>query len=68
MDLTEQERQLVECIRRLKDPEQLSIIIRREDGAWELSMSAAANGNLAKSHGVGATFGAAWDNITGVSF
>jgi len=32
MDLTEQERKLVECIRRLKDPEQLSIIIRREDG------------------------------------
>jgi len=30
-------------------------------------MSAAAPGNLAKSHGVGATFGAAWDNITGVS-
>lgn len=64
MVLTEQEHQLIEYIRRLKDPDEFSITVSRGNGAWEIGMSA---GKM-KARGVGATFDAAWDNVTGLSF
>ncbi|MFY9836085.1 MAG: hypothetical protein WAK55_06370 [Xanthobacteraceae bacterium] len=60
MVLTEQEQQLIECIRRLKEPDEFSVTITRGNRAWEIDMSA---GKM-KARGVGATFDAAWDNVT----
>jgi hypothetical protein len=64
MVLTEQEQQLIDCLRQLKEPDELSITVRREYGAWEIDMSA---GKI-KGRGVGRTFGAAWDDVAGLSF
>jgi hypothetical protein len=63
-DQTEQERQLIECIRRLKPTEKFGLAVRLEGGAWEIDMSI----DNIKGRGVGATFDAAWDNITGLKF
>jgi hypothetical protein len=64
MVLTEQERQLIECLRQLKDPDEFGITVTRENGAWEIGMTA---GKI-KGRGVGPTFDAAWDNVTGLRF
>jgi hypothetical protein len=46
-----------------------SLTVVREGGAWEIGMSAGKSpGNVIKGRGVGATFGAAWDDITGLQF
>jgi len=66
--LTEQERQLIECIRRLKDPDEFSITVALENGAWEINMSASRPGKVVRGRGVGSTFGAAWDSVTGLQF
>ena len=66
LDLTAQERQLIECLR--QQPAawagSFSISIRLEDGAWEIEMR---SGKI-EGRGVGASFGAAWDGITGLQF
>jgi hypothetical protein len=64
MALTEQEQQLIQCIRELEDHGEFGITVRREGGAWEIGMS---SGKI-KSRGVGSTFGDAWDNINGLKF
>ena len=67
LDLTDQERQLIECLRdQAAGPrgDDFGISIRLEDGAWEIKMS---SGKL-QGRGVGANFDAAWDNITGLQF
>jgi hypothetical protein len=64
MVLTEQEWQLIDCLRQLKEPDAFSITVTRDSGAWEIDMSA---GKI-KGRGVGRTFGAAWDDIAGLSF
>ena len=64
MVLTEQEQQLIDCVRQLKDPGEFSITVTRKSGAWEIDMSA---GKI-KGRGVGRTFGAAWDDVAGLKF
>ena len=64
MDLSEAERQLIECLRERADTEAFGISIAREDGAWEIKMTA---GKL-QGRGVGRNFTAAWDSITGLQF
>ena len=75
LDLTDQERQLIECLRqqshRLADrvaggpqSNDFAILIRSDDGAWEINTR---SGKL-EGRGVGATFAAAWDGITGLRF
>jgi hypothetical protein len=66
-DLTEQERQLIECLRKLKDD--YGITVTRENGAWEVAMTGGkVKGREIKGRGVGQTFDAAWDNVTGLQF
>jgi hypothetical protein len=51
-------------IRRLKEPDEFSVTVTRGNCAREIGMSA---GKM-KAGGVGATFDAAWDNVTGLPF
>ena len=66
LDLTDQERQLIECLRQQPAAwaDSFGISIRLEDGAWEVEMH---SGKI-QGRGVGPTFAAAWDGITGLQF
>ena len=57
MDVTEQERKLIECIRANND--KFRLVIERQDGAWETTMSVPPQ----ISRGGGATFAASWDDM-----
>ena len=57
MDVTEQEWQLIECLR--EDHDKFRLIVERQDGAWETTMSVPPQ----ISRGIGATFAAAWDDM-----
>jgi hypothetical protein len=63
-DLSDQERQFIECLREQKATDGFSLTINLEGGAWEVEMR---TGKL-RGRGVGATFDAAWDNVTGLQF
>jgi hypothetical protein len=60
--MTEQEQQLIECLREASEFREWSLAIRREDGAFEILVSCDGK----KGRGVGATFDAAWDNVAGL--
>jgi hypothetical protein len=60
MTLTDAERQFIEAMRQASTD--FRVEIKREGGAWEVELSEnPPNGKIAR--GVGATFGAAWDNV-----
>ncbi len=61
-DVTEAERQLIECLREQAN-ESFRLEIRHEDGAWELAMSARYAGKQLSGRGVGATFDQAWGGV-----
>jgi hypothetical protein len=64
MELSEQERQLIECLREQESTDEFGVTVKLGGGAWEVDMSA---GQI-KGRGVGRTFDAAWDNVTGLKF
>jgi hypothetical protein len=65
MKATEQERQMVEVVRdhRVDASSDFRLLVQRQDGAWDVTLSIAPHDELNTSRGTGATFGDAWDNI-----
>jgi hypothetical protein len=60
MDPTDSERQLIETIRELPEGNEFHLTIKRDNGAWHLTISVSPRFPYAV-HGAGATFDAAWD-------
>lgn len=72
MKMSEQERQLVECIREgaTRDFDYFNITIVFEDGAWNVEMTSRRLGEpgAKRGRGVGGTFDQAWDDVAGIHF
>jgi hypothetical protein len=60
MEPTEQERQMLECIREQGRHDRFRLTIELEEGVWQASMEA---GGFVQVRGVGASFDQAWDNM-----
>jgi hypothetical protein len=64
IDLTEQERQLIECIREQRQHDFFRVEIELQDGAWNITLTERDGAKPVRSgRGVGQTFDQAWDNI-----
>ena len=65
MKATEQERQMVEVVRdhRVDASSDFRLLVQRQDGAWDVTLSIAPHDELNTSRGTGATFNDAWDNM-----
>jgi hypothetical protein len=65
MKATEQERQMLEAIRDhgLGTASDFRLLVQRQDGAWDVTLSIAPHDELDTSRGTGATFNDAWDNL-----
>jgi Arm DNA-binding domain len=61
LEVSEQERQLIEILRQWAGDAEYQIEIKRENGVWELKLSEPRAGRWAR--GVGRTFAEAWDHI-----
>ena len=66
MEATEQERQMVEVVRdhKVDATSDFRLLVQRQDGAWDVTLSIAPHDELNTSRGTGATFNDAWDNMT----
>ena len=66
MEGTEQERQLLEVVREHEGDatSDFRLLVQRQDGAWDVTLSIAPHDELDTSRGTGATFNDAWDNIS----
>ena len=65
MEGSEQERQLLEVLRD-HDGDAASdfrLLVQKQDGAWDVSLSIAPHDELNTSRGTGSTFNDAWDNM-----
>lgn len=65
MKASEQERQLLEVLRD-RDGDAASefrLLVQKQDGAWDVSLSIAPHDELNTSRGTGSTFNDAWDNM-----
>jgi hypothetical protein len=67
-DMTNAERQLIECLRRLqarRDEAKFRLVIELEGGSWEIKMSEhiGSLGRNIGARGVGATFDEAWSGM-----
>jgi hypothetical protein len=65
MEGTEQERQLLEVVREHEGDatSDFRLLVQRQDGAWDVTLSIAPHDELNTSRGTGSTFNDAWDNI-----
>ena len=64
MEITEQERQLLECLRKEKLPgDSLLLLIESGSDAWHVSLSAKQGNKRLAGKGTGDTFAKAWDDI-----
>jgi hypothetical protein len=65
MEATEQERQLVEVVREheVDATSDFRLLVQKQDGAWDVTLSIAPHDDLSTSRGTGATFNDAWDNM-----
>jgi hypothetical protein len=61
IELSEQERQLIEILREWEGDDEYRLEIGRAGGAWEIKLSASGEAKWAR--GVGTTFNEAWDNM-----
>ena len=65
LQLSEQERQLIEVVRENAVYDGFRLLLERQSGSWEVILEAPEKGR--KKHGtargVGASFAAAWDNM-----
>jgi hypothetical protein len=66
MDITEQERELIEIIRD-NSAADFRLLIEFQDGAWNVEMTVLPNSHKrlkkAMARGVGASFSGAWENM-----
>jgi hypothetical protein len=64
MEGSEQERQLLETLRDHGDAESdFRLLVQKQDGAWDVTLSIAPHDQLNTSRGTGSTFSDAWDNM-----
>jgi hypothetical protein len=63
MDVTEQERQMIEMIREQSGTDEYRLVIERIGGTWEIATDAMLRGKQRSARGVGTTFDRAWDNM-----
>ena len=65
MEGSEQERQLLEALRDhgLDAASDFRLLVQKQDGAWDVSLSIALHDELNTSRGTGSTFNDAWDNM-----
>lgn len=73
MELSEQEQELIRVLQGNSDADGFRLLIERQDGAWEIAMSAPLFGRggrvrFKKRRGVGLTFEHAWDNVVSIGF
>lgn len=62
MNLRRPEQQMIEVIRENASNE-FRLLIEREGGAWEITMSVAPHDDRHKARGTGGTFDEAWNNM-----
>jgi hypothetical protein len=63
METTEQEQQMVEVVRERKAHADFRLLVERQDGAWDVTLSIEPHDELNTSRGTGATFNDAWGNM-----
>jgi hypothetical protein len=65
MEATEQEWQMVEAVREREadTTSDFRLLVQRQDGAWDVTLSIAPHDELNTSRGTGATFNDAWGNM-----
>lgn len=63
MDISEQERQMVEILREWGQRDDCRLLIELQDGAWNITLSTEPHDERHKARGTGASFNAAWDNV-----
>jgi hypothetical protein len=62
-NLTESERQLIECLREAADFKEWRLVVGYDElDGWEIALSCDGK----KGRGLGKTFAATWDDITGL--
>ena len=63
METTEQEQQMVEVVREHNAHADFRLLVVRQDGAWDVTLSIEPHDELNTSRGTGATFNDAWGNM-----
>jgi hypothetical protein len=65
MEGSEQERQLLEVLRDhgVDAASDFRLLVQKQDGAWDVTLSIAPHDELNASRGTGPTFNDAWDNM-----
>ena len=65
MEGSEQERQLLEVLRDHEGDatSDFRLLVQRQDGAWDVTLSIAPHDELNTSRGTGATFNDAWGDM-----
>ena len=63
MEATEQEQQMVEVVRAHKAGADFRLLVERQDGAWDVTLSIEPHDELNTSRGTGLTFNDAWGNM-----
>ena len=59
MEISEQERQMIEIVRENAGTDEFYLSIERNEGEWEIDLSIASR----VARGVGGSFNDAWDNM-----
>lgn len=59
VDISEQERHMIEIVRENAGTNEFYLSIERSEGAWEIDLSAGSR----VARGVGSSFNDAWDNL-----
>jgi hypothetical protein len=63
MDITLQEQLMIEMIREQSSDDEFRLLVERQDGAWNITLSTVPHDESHKSRGTGASFNDAWDNM-----
>ena len=65
MEGSEPERQLLEVLRDhdAAATSEFRLLVQKQDGAWDVTLSVAPHDELNTSRGTGSTFNDAWDNM-----
>ena len=62
-ELTEEELQMIEIIREWTGAAEYRLLIEREDGAWNITLSEAPHDQGHTARGTGASFNDAWNDM-----
>jgi hypothetical protein len=63
MELTVQERQMIEVLREWTGASEYGLHIERQDGAWNITLTEFTDDKKMGARGSGATFDEAWDRM-----